>query len=275
MYSTKNLIKIIFKIIIGVILGGIAYKILSPFILSILPAQFLKITSLALVNSINPCQIAMLVLVLITILTENEEISEFEHKRNKKKVLLVGFTFTLAVFLAYLFYGMILVQLFNTFTNSLKENSVWIKDGFAILAMIIGALKIKDYFMYKPGNFGTEMPLILRPRARIWIKRITSPIGAFFIGFIITLFLAPCTITPLLVASESLSRLGLIGALPWLLYFNFIVVLPLFVITLIVYAGFTTAESVSQWKERNIKRMHLIAGLLLFGIGLVLLMGWI
>jgi cytochrome c biogenesis protein CcdA len=81
--------------------------------------------------------------------------------------------------------------------------------------------------------------------------------------------------TPLLVATESLSQLGLLGALPWLLYFNFIIVLPLIAITLIIYQGFTTAENVSQWKERNIKILHLIAGILLFAVGLSLLIGWL
>jgi cytochrome c biogenesis protein CcdA len=80
---------------------------------------------------------------------------------------------------------------------------------------------------------------------------------------------------PLLVATETLSKLGLIGALPWLLYFNFIVVLPLIIITFIVYKGFTTAETVSLWKERNVRILHLIAGILLLGVGLALLLNWI
>jgi len=80
---------------------------------------------------------------------------------------------------------------------------------------------------------------------------------------------------PLLVATETLSQLGLIGALPWLLYFNLIAVLPLIIITFIVYKGFATAENISQWKERNVRILHLIAGLLIFSVGLALLIGWL
>ncbi|MEK6913040.1 MAG: hypothetical protein AABW47_00005 [Nanoarchaeota archaeon] len=119
------------------------------------------------------------------------------------------------------------------------------------------------------------MPLWMRPKAKRIIQKITSPFGAFITGFVITLFLSPCTMTPLLIATESLAQLGLIGALPWLLYFNFIIVLPLIVITFIIYKGFTTAESVAQWKEKNVKIFHLIAGILLFSVGLSLLMGWL
>jgi len=224
-----------------------------------------KITSLALVNSVNPCQIAMLVLVLVVILTQNQQSS-------KRKILFSGLAFILAVFLGYLFYGIVLVQLFQTFAATLKSYSIYLRYGLTIFAMIIGALQIKDYFMYKPGNVGTEMPLSLRPRAKLWINRITSPGGAFLIGLVITLFLAPCTMAPLIVTTEALSTLGTLGALPWLLYFNFIVVLPLIIITLIVYKGFTTIENNAEWRERNIKKLHLVAGILLFGTGLIILL---
>ncbi len=226
-----------------------------------------RITLLALVNSVNPCQIAMLVLVLITILTQNQE--------KKKKVLFAGLAFIAAVYMGYLFYGVVLVQLFQAFTLLLKEGSIYIRYGFAILAMLIGALQIKDFFFYKKGGFATEMPIWMRPKAKRIIEKITSPLGAFITGFIITLFLSPCTMAPLLVVTQTLSTLGLIGALPWLLYFNLIAVLPLIIITFIVYRGFTTAENISQWKERNVRILHLIAGVLLFAAGFSLLIGWL
>jgi hypothetical protein len=229
--------------------------------------SFGSITLLALANSVNPCQIAMLVLVLITILTQNPE--------KKKGILFSGLAFIIAVYLAYLFYGIILVQLFQTLTVFLRQGSVYIRYIFATLSMLVGGLQIKDFFFYKKGSFATEMPLWMRPRAKRIIEKITSPIGAFFTGFVITLFLGPCTMAPLLIATESLSQLGIIGALPWLLYFNFIIILPLIAITLIIYAGFTTTERVSQWKERNVRILHLIAGIILFFIGLALLMNWL
>lgn len=229
---------------------------------------FGKITWLALVNSFNPCQIAMLVMVLFTIISQTQEIK-------RKRIFFIGLMFTSGVFIGYLFYSLVLIQLFQTFAAYLKQNSLWIKSGLAILAMLIGSLQIKDYFFYKPGGIGTEMPLSMRPWAKILIKKITSPFGAFIIGLIITLFLAPCTMTPLIVVTESIAQFGIFGALPWILYFNFIVIAPLLIISFIVSMGFATVENISEWKERNIKRLHLIAGALLFLIGLALLMRWL
>jgi cytochrome c biogenesis protein CcdA len=226
-----------------------------------------KITSLALVNSVNPCQIAMLVLVLITILTQSQE--------KKKRVLFTGLAFILAVYLGYLFYGIVLVQLFQAFTETLRQSSIYVKYAFAILAMLVGGLQIKDFLFYKKGSFATEMPIWMRSKAKRIIEKIISPIGAFLTGFIITLFLGPCTMAPLLVATETLSQFGLIGALPWLLYFNFIAIIPLLIITFIIYKGFTTAENISQWKEKNARILHLIAGILLLSVGIAMLMGWL
>jgi len=47
------------------------------------------------------------------------------------------------------------------------------------------------------------------------------------------------------------------------------------IITLIVYFGFTTVENVSGWKERNIKYLHLIAGIILVLLGIAMLLGWV
>ena len=228
---------------------------------------FARITSLALADSVNPCAIAILVMILVSILTKDV--------RNRKKVLHTGLMFVLSVFIGYLFYGIIMVQFFKSFAELIRENSFLIYNSLAILSMIIGAFNIKDYFSYTPGGIATEMPLWMRPKVKLIINRITSPKGAFVIGFFITLFLLPCTIGPYIVASGLLAEKGIIGALPILIYYNIVFVLPMLAITLMIYFGFTKVEDVSGWKERNIRWLHLIAGILLFGVGISLLMGWL
>jgi cytochrome c biogenesis protein CcdA len=226
-----------------------------------------RITLLALADSVNPCAIAVLAMVLMAILIQNPE--------KKKKVLWAGFGFVLAVYLGYLVYGMIIVQFFKLFAGFLRESSGYIYNGLAILAMLIGALNMKDFFFYKKGSFATEMPLFMRPKVKRIIDKVTSPTGAFVVGFLVTLFLLPCTIGPYIIASGLISELGFLNTIPWLLYYNLIFVLPMIIITLIVYWGFTRVEDVSGWKERNIKKLHLIAGILLFLVGLSILLGWI
>lgn len=230
-------------------------------------ANFTRITSLALADSVNPCAIAILAMILVAIM--------IQHPEKKHKVLQAGLAFIASVFIGYLFYGAIIVQFFNLFAQWLRENSSIVFNGLAILSMILGALNIKDYFIYRPGGIATEMPLYLRPRVKLIINKITSPAGAFLIGFIVTLFLLPCTIGPYIIASGLLAELDLLGALPWLVYYNIVFVLPMLAITLIIYLGISGIEDVEDWKARNIKRLHLIAGILLFFVGFSLLMGWL
>ncbi len=229
--------------------------------------NFVRITSLALADSVNPCAIAVLTMVLVAILIQNPE--------KKRKVLYAGLAFVSSVFIGYLFYGTIIIQFFTIFARFLRENAMYIYNGLAILAMILGALNIKDYFKYQPGGLATEMPLFMRPRVKLIIQKITSPAGAFIIGFLVTLFLLPCTIGPYIIASGLLTELGFLGALPWLLYYNLLFILPMLAITLIVYFGLSKIEDIDGWKERNIRRLHLIAGTLLFLVGFSLLIGWL
>lgn len=226
-----------------------------------------RITLLALADSVNPCEIAILAMVLISILVANP--------KNKKGVLFSGLSFSLAVYIGYLVYGLIIIQFFKIFAEFLRQNSGFIYKSLAILAMLIGALNIKDFFFYKAGNIGTEMPIFMRPKVKKIISKISSPWGAFTIGFIVTIFLLPCTIGPYIVASGLLSELGILNALPWLFYYNFIFLLPMLIITFIVYFGLARVEDVTGWKEKHIKKLHLIAGILLFLVGLGILFGWI
>lgn len=229
--------------------------------------NFAKITSLALADAVNPCEMAVLTMVLVAILIQNPE--------KRKRVLYAGLAFSSAIFLGYMFYGIVIVYLFGEFANILRNYSTYIYDGLAIIAMIIGALNIKDYFMYQPGGLATEMPLSFRPRVKLIIKRITSPAGAFIIGFLVTIFLVPCTMGPYFIASGLLAPLGILKSIPWLIYYNLIFIAPMLLITGIVYFGFKEVDEISGWKERNIKRLHLVAGILLFGLGIALLMGWL
>ena len=226
-----------------------------------------KITLLALADSVNPCAIAVLTMVLVAILIQNPE--------KRKKILYGGLAFVLSIYIGYLFYGLIIIQFFKAFAEILRENSTYIYRGLAIMAMIIGGLNIKNFFMYKRGGIATEMPIFMRPKVKKIIQKITSPKGAFAIGFLVTLFLLPCTIGPYIIASGLLANLGTWGALPWLLYYNLLFVLPMLIIVGLIYYGLTRVQEVEGWKDKNIKILHLIAGILLFMVGVALLMGWL
>ena len=225
-----------------------------------------KIISLASVDAVNPCALAVLTLMLIAILTYNP--------KNRRNILLSGIAFTLSVFVMYLFYGLVIIRFFQLIQaiTSIRLVLYAILGGVAI---ILGLLNLKDFFWYKPGGMMTEMPMRMRPKLKKIISGITSPKGAFLVGAFVTVFLLPCTIGPYVIAGGILSALEILQTVPWLIIYNIIFVLPMLFITLFVYFGTTKVEDVSGWKDRNIRYLHGIAGSIIILLGIGMIMGWL
>jgi len=224
---------------------------------------FAKVIFLASVDAVNPCALAVLALVLLAI---------FSYDPKKKNVLLAGFAFIVSIFIIYFLYGLAIIKFFQ-FIQTFTVARVWSYKILGILAIILGVLNIKDFISYKPGTLGTEMPLSLRPKVKKIISGITSPIGAFIIGIFVTLFLLPCTIGPYVIAGGILSNLQILKAIPWLLLYNLIFILPMAVVVILVYFGFKKVEDVSGWKEKNIRYLHFWAGIIMVVLGLIMFFG--
>jgi cytochrome c biogenesis protein CcdA len=228
--------------------------------------QFLiKITGLALVDAVNPCAIAVMSMILVSMLLIDPT--------KRKKVLYGGLAFSAAVFILYFLYGFIMVQFFSHIIPETGDYARYVFLGFGILAILLGLFNLKDFLFYSPGSVGTEMPLKLRPKVKALIKKINSPKGAFVIGLIVTLFLLPCTIGPYIIASVELSKLNSFEIFWWLLYYNTIFIITMIAITLIIYLGVTTVQKVSGWKEKNIRYLHLIEAIILIALGILMVTG--
>ena len=223
-----------------------------------------KTIMLGLADSVNPCAISVLALMLIAIVTYNPG--------NRKQILLAGLAFVLAVIIMYLLYGYLIITAFQ-FIQSIASIKLYIYKALGAGAIILGILEIKDYIKYKPGSIGTEMPLFLRPKVNKIISKVTSPAGAFGMGLFVTLFLLPCTIGPYVILGGLLADQGFINAIPMLLLYNLLFVSPMIVVTILVFLGSKKAEDVKDWKEKNVRKMHLIAGALMLLIGILMVLG--
>jgi len=223
-----------------------------------------KVISLALVDAVNPCEFAVLIMLLLSITLNNAG--------NRKKVLWSGLSFSLAIVLMYFIYGIIIVKAFQVAKTIALIRPI-IYKVLGILALILGAFQIKDVINYRPGGFTTEMPLSWRPKVKALISKVTSPYGAFGVGTFVALFLIPCTMGPYIILGGILSAFEFLKVLPILLFYDLIFISPMIVITLIVYLGLSKVETLGEWKEKNIRWMHLIEGLILVILGLGMLLG--
>ena len=223
-----------------------------------------KVLTLAVADAVNPCELAILLLMLTTIL--------FYNPGNRRAVLFAGAAFITAVFVIYFLYGLVFIKFFHV-VQALAPVRFWLFKGLAVACIVFGVLNIRDFVKYKPGGLGTEMPLLLRPRVKKILSRITSTRGAFIAGAFVTIFLLPCTMGPYIIAAGILSVFDMIQTAPILLLYNLVFIVPMLVIVGIVYFGLGKVHDVYLWKEKNITKLHLIAGSIILGLGIAMLLG--
>ncbi len=214
----------------------------------------------ALADSVNPCEFAVLILLLTAILATG----------SPRRALHAGLLFSLSIFISYFLMGLGLYKAL-TWGNLPRVFLTFI----GALAIILGFFNLKDFFWYGKGGFIMEVPMSWRPRLKALIARATSPIGAFFTGFLVSLFLLPCTSGPYIVILGMLSQRTLFAqALGYLVLYNLIFILPMVVITLAVYKGLSV-QQVEEFRQKRLRLFHLIIGLLLIGMGSAVLAGWV
>ena len=211
----------------------------------------------ALVDAINPCEFAVLILLLTTILINSD----------RKKSLQAGLAFSFSMFISYYLIGL---GLYGAIASA-GLSSTFMKI-IGVLSILVGLFNLKDYFWYGKG-FVMEVPLSWRPRMKKLIRSVTSPIGAFFVGFLVSLFLLPCTSGPYIVVMGMLGNTATFSTALWmLLLYNLIFISPMVLITIGVYKGLDP-KKLEKLRSSKIKLLHLIAGLIMLGMGITILWG--
>ncbi len=203
----------------------------------------------AIVDSLNPCTIAVMVMLLGIIL-----ISE-----GRKRMLLSGFTFIAVIFFAYVLLGIGILHVIDepSITN--------IFYGAATVGLFFLALmEFNGYFNYKEGFFSVEMPMWLRPHAKRAIGGATSLPGVAIAALFCSLFLIPCSSGPYLAILAIISKAVTLQAMSYLVLYNLIFILPMVVITFAIYFGYTTVEKIGETKEKYVRQIHLVSGIVLF-----------
>lgn len=219
---------------------------------------WVSVLGAAFIDSINPCEFAILILLMATFLVEGK----------RKQALQSGLTFVLAIFIAYFAIGMGIFKLAQgiAFVGTIKK-------VVGAAAIIVGILNIKDYISYGSGGFVMEVPRKWRPRMKDIVRGVTGPWGAFVAGLIVSIFLLPCTSGPYFVILGLLAEMNITFAklLGWLLFYNVIFIIPMLVIILAMYFGLGH-EKAEAWRQKKLRQLHLIAGVIMIIIGIVILL---
>src|SRR3990167_5693683 len=171
------------------------------------------IITTALVDSINPCAIGVLILLISTLIVMHNK---------RSKMLTVGAIYILAVYVTYFLAGIGLL-LFIQKLNIAQPLSIFVGS----LVIILGLIEIKDFFWYGQG-----ISLSIAPRYVKYIekraKNLTT-LSAIILGAFVAAVELPCTGGPYLAITTWIAQSDTlpIKALYYLLVYNFIFILPL------------------------------------------------
>lgn len=212
------------------------------------------VTSAALLDSINPCAISVLLLTIGFLLSLNKV---------KSEIYKICSIYILAIYLTYLFIGLGVLQALTIFgfPHMLAKIGAFILFG-------TGLLNVLGYII---PNFPIKLkiPDAAHPIMAKYIKKGTY-ISMFVLGILVGLFEFPCTGGPYLsILSLLHDKATFTSGFLYLLYYNVIFVSPLIVI-LIIANSKLVVKRLEGWRKKYTKRVDIASSILMMVLSVVI-----
>ncbi|NOQ55871.1 MAG: hypothetical protein GQ477_03625 [Nanohaloarchaea archaeon] len=211
-----------------------------------------------LIDGINPCAFTVLIFLAATLLAVGD----------RKKMLKIGIVYITAVYVTYFIagFGLLSIIQYAGITKSIFTLA-------AIIAIIFGLINIKDYFWYGRG-ITLKIPEDKKSIISKYSKKATIP-SAIILGFLVSMFELPCTGGVYFAIIGLLSsNMTQIAAIPYLLIYNLAFIAPLIAILAIIYRG-ADPKTIDRWRLDERRWMKLAIGILMLGLGVLMLGGYI
>ena len=211
----------------------------------------------ASIDSINPCAIGVLILMISVILTSGG---------TTKKMLGLGFLYIFAVFATYLAAGIGLAYYFASVPLFVAE---YISIVVGVFIAFAGLVEIKDFFWYGRW-FSLSIPYAASKKLEKYAEK-TTIWGVMLMGMFVSAVELPCTGAPYLAIITVLSQyFDFTAFLPLVLY-NLIFISPSVVILLLV-AGGKKLHYIEMWKQESRGSMRTMIGISMIALAWLLIM---
>jgi len=221
----------------------------------------LTVTFAGLVDGLNPCAFATLIF-FVSYLTLSG--------RRGREVLVVGASFTLGVFLAYLLVGVGFYKVLDLLGDLLTMLGRWVYGLTALLCAALAVFSLLDFLKARRGEIGDmtlNLPHALRMRINEVIRRGRKSqafvAGAFVTGVVVSFLELACTgqvYLPTIIFVVSQPELR-VRALLFLVLYNLLFILPLVVVFILAYYG-TGSKQLTQFLQRRAATVKLGMALL-------------
>jgi cytochrome c biogenesis protein CcdA len=195
----------------------------------------------ALVDALNPCMLGFFLIFLAFI----------SYSSSPVIAVRTSLAFGSAVFISRMIIGLFLIQV------------LWISSIIKIfsvtISLLLGAIKILQYFFGE----NRQIPSRFADQISNYIEHATNPTTGFVAGCVTTLFITTCSSPPYFFALSLISTgSDTLRGLELLSIYNFLVVMPLFIILFSVYIlNLTTTPNMRLWLSTHRKNINLIIGL--------------
>jgi cytochrome c biogenesis protein CcdA len=212
------------------------------------------VTGTALLDSLNPCAISVLLLTIGFLISVNSK---------RSRIMSVAGLYIFAIYLTYIFIGIGILSALTFFGIP----HIMTKIGAAIL-IIVGLLNLGESTIPK---FPVKLviPSFIKPQLGKLIYKASYP-SAFILGILVGLFEFPCTGGPYLLILSLLHDKSTIatGAL-YLIYYNLLFVSPLLAILVFATSPKITAR-MESWRHSNTKSVSLFSAIATLILGIVI-----
>lgn len=209
----------------------------------------------AIVDGINPCAFAVLIFLMLSLLLLD----------SRRRVLLVGATFILAVFCFYFLSGL------GLFAVVQSSGMSWlISLVAAAIAILAGAISLAEAFWKRKTPF-LSIPESTKGIIETWVKKGSLP-AAFVLGVLVGMFELPCTGGIYLAILSLLSnRMTLYQGIPYLFLYNLIFVVPLVLILVVVAFG-VAPEKLEKLRDEKRPYVRFAMGAVMILLGVILIL---
>jgi len=225
-----------------------------------------------LIDGINPCAFATIIF-LVSYLTL--------FGRKGKDVLLIGGSYTLAVFITYFLIGIFGLNILEVI-QQLKFFSTIIKVIFVVTGMVVLIFAfycLYDYYLFKKGRTSDmvlQLPKKIKQKIHQEIREKSKVhqyiLAAFFIGFIVSLQELFCTgqvYLPTLVYMSHLMQYRNLAYF-YLVIYNLLFILPLVVVFILIFWGMSS-QALAKWVQNRLGLMKILMALIFLALGIILI----
>lgn len=214
------------------------------------------VISAGLLNSFNPCAIAILLIFIAFMFTV---------RKSRRIILGMGSVYIISLFITYLAIGLGLlkiVQIANT-PNFISKIGAGIIIGVGLWGLYSSIFKTKFHIL--------AIPLKARQVIADWATKVTVP-AAIVMGILVGISEFPCA-GAIYVATLTLlsAKTTFLTGLLYLILYNVMFVLPLIVI-LLVSTNRMVAEKIINVDETNSPKIRVIIAISMIAIGLLILL---